>query len=135
MVQERIRVMIVHCNPAVRDGLAACLRFEADMVVIGTTSNGAHVVDLVAELRPDVVLMQRSGGGIEATRRLVEAQPGTRVAILSGSGGPEVVAEALQSGALGFVYLGLPPSEIASLLRGVVERRGTWGRMGLPASP
>ena len=116
-----IRLVVVHDHPLVRKGLAACLGYELDMEVVSATTCGPHVLDMVAELRPDLVLMQRSWGGIETARRLTEAQPGTRVAILSATADAQCQTEAARSGAVGVVDLTAPPAETADLLRRLVS--------------
>lgn len=116
--------MVVHDHPVVRRGLAACLGHEPDMEVVSATTCGKHVLDMVAELHPDLVLMQRSWGGIEAARRLIEADPDTRVAIVSAAADAQCRAEAARSGALGVVDLTEPPAEIASVLRRLVSGKG-----------
>ena len=112
--------MVVHDHSGVRNGLAACLGCELDMEVVSTTTCGKHVFDVVAELRPDVVLMQRSWGGIETARLLTEAQPGTRVAILSATADAQCQTEAARGGAVGVVDLTAPPAETADLVRRLV---------------
>jgi DNA-binding NarL/FixJ family response regulator len=121
MAQATMRLMVVHDHPGVRTGLAAFYGHEPDMEVVGATTCGEHVLDMVAELHPDLVLMQRSWGGIEAARRLIDAHPETRVMIVSASADAECRFEASRSGAVGVVDLTAPPSETAGLLRGVMR--------------
>jgi DNA-binding NarL/FixJ family response regulator len=78
MAQATVRLMVVHDHPGVRTGLAAFFGHEPDMEVVSATTCGKHVSDMVAELHPDLVLMQRSWGGIEAAGSLIEAHPDTR---------------------------------------------------------
>ncbi len=124
MARATVRLMVVHDHPGVRTGLAAFLGHEPDMEVVIATTCGKHVLDMVAELHPDLVLMQRSWGGIEAARRLIEAHPDTRVTIVSASADAQCRAEAAGSGALGVVDLTAPPSETASALRRLVRGKG-----------
>ncbi len=124
MVETRIRLMVVHGRDDIRQGLAACLAYEPDMDVVGSAPTSGVALDMAAELHPDLVLIGRStpwAGGLVATRQLVDTQPELRVVILSGSHGPESTAEAVQSGALGYVPLDTPPSEIASTVRRLVS--------------
>jgi two-component system, NarL family, response regulator LiaR len=120
----RIRLLVVHTHHQVREGLAACLGYEADMDVVGTAPTCGIALDLAAELHPDLVLIGRSTpwtGGLAATRHLVDAQPEIRVVILSGTYGHESATEAVRCGALGYVPLDTPPSEIASTVRRLVR--------------
>ena len=77
---------------------------------------------MAQELHPDVVLMDLSMpgmGGIEATRRLVETAPGTRVMMLTSFGGHERMVEALKSGAVGYVVKDTAPADLLNALRSV----------------
>jgi DNA-binding NarL/FixJ family response regulator len=124
MSQARIRLLVVHTHHHVREGLAACLGYEHDMDVVGTAPTCGIALDMASELHPDLVLIGRSTpwtGGLAATRHLVDTQPEIRVVILSGTHGLESAAEAVQSGALGYVPLDTSPSEIASTVRRLVR--------------
>jgi DNA-binding NarL/FixJ family response regulator len=112
--------MVVHSHPTVCGGLAACLGFERDIEVVGTAATCGIALDMAAALRPDLVLIGRSTpwtGGMEATRRLVTAQPELRVVILSGAGGPGFLVEAMEYGASDYVSLDTSPAEIAMKIR------------------
>ena len=81
-----IRVMIVDDNAAVREGLESILAANADITVVATAVNGAEAVDGVAAHAPDVVLMDSQMpvmDGVEATRRIKEASPSTKVLLLT----------------------------------------------------
>jgi DNA-binding NarL/FixJ family response regulator len=98
------RVMIVDDHPVVRKGLASFLGHEPDIEVVGMADSGEQALEMAQDLHPDIVLMDLSMpgmGGIEATRRLVETAPETRVMMLTSFGGHERMVEALKSGAVG----------------------------------
>ena len=76
------RVLLVDDHPLVRQGLQAVLSVVDDITVVGEASDGRAAVELAAELEPDVVIMdlQLPGlHGIDATREIVAARPGTAV--------------------------------------------------------
>ena len=116
------RVMIVDDHPVVRKGLASFLGHEPDLEVVGMADSGEQALEMAAELHPDIVLMDLSMpgmGGIEATRRLVQTAPGTRVMMLTSFGGHERMVEALKSGAVGYVVKDTAPADQLIALRSV----------------
>jgi DNA-binding NarL/FixJ family response regulator len=122
MSQARIRVMIVDDHPVVRKGLASFLGHEPDIEVVGLADSGEQALEMAAELLPDIVLMDLSMpgmGGIEATRRLVETRPSTRVMMLTSFGGHERMVEALKSGAVGYVVKDTAPADLLNALRSI----------------
>jgi DNA-binding NarL/FixJ family response regulator len=116
--------MIVDDHPVVRKGLASVLGHEPDIEVVGMADSGEQALQMAQELHPDVVLMDMSMpgmGGIEATRRLVENAPGTRVMMLTSFGGHERMVEALKSGAVGYVVKDTAPADLLNALRSVAS--------------
>jgi len=113
-------VVIVDDQPMVRDGLRLILEL-AGVDVVGEASDGAEGAELVLALTPDVVLMDvmmSPVGGIEATRRIVEARCPSRVLILTTFDLDSHVYEGLQVGAAGFL---LKDVTSAGLVRAVEQ--------------
>jgi DNA-binding NarL/FixJ family response regulator len=113
-------VLIADDQALVRVGLRKILDAEAESDVVGEVSNGAEAVSEARRLRPDLVLMDIRMpllDGIEATRRIVTAQPGTRVLILTTFGLDNYVYDALRAGASGFMLKDAPPEEIVAAVR------------------
>src|SRR6202051_2464262 len=118
------RALIVDDHPVVRKGLASFLGHEPDIEVVGMADSGEQALEMAAELHPDIVLMDLSMpgmGGIEATRRLVETEPGTRVMMLTSFGGNERMVEALKRGAGGYVVKDTAPADLLIALRSVAS--------------
>jgi DNA-binding NarL/FixJ family response regulator len=89
-------------------------------MVVGEAADGAEAIREAARLAPDVVLMDIRMpvlDGIEATRRIVAAQPDAKVLILTTFGLDSYVFEALRAGASGFMLKDAPPEEIAAAVR------------------
>jgi DNA-binding NarL/FixJ family response regulator len=87
-VSEPIRVVLVEDNQVFREALELLLGLRSDMQVVGSVPDGAEAAQLVAELAPDVVLMDyRLPGldGVQATRAVREAAPTTAVVCLTAS--------------------------------------------------
>ena len=113
-------VLIADDQALVRVGLRKILESEQDTVVVGEAVDGEDAVREARRTRPDVVLMDIRMpvlDGIEATRRIVRAQPGTRVLILTTFGLDEYVFDALRAGASGFMLKDAPPEEISAAVR------------------
>ena len=113
-------VLIADDQALVRVGLRKILESEPEMSVVGEAADGEDAVTEARRMRPDVVLMDIRMpvlDGIEATRRIVAAQPGTRVLMLTTFGLDTYVYEALRAGASGFMLKDAPPEEIAAGVR------------------
>jgi DNA-binding NarL/FixJ family response regulator len=113
-------VLIVDDQALVRVGLRKILESEPETEVVGEAVDGEDAVSAAQRLRPDVVLMDIRMpvlDGIEATRRIVAAQPGARVLILTTFGLDGYVYDALRAGASGFMLKDAPPEEIAAAVR------------------
>ena len=99
---ERIRVLIVDDHAMVRSGLAAFLEAYDDLELVGEAASGAEAVQLCAELRPDVVLMDMVMPGMDgaaATRAVLERCPEVRVIALTSFPEEDLVPRALKAGA------------------------------------
>ncbi|GLV77975.1 MULTISPECIES: response regulator [Streptomyces] len=116
-----IRVLIADDQVMVRQGFSVLLNAEPDIEVVGQAVDGADAVDKVAELSPDVVLMDirmPGVGGIEATRRLTEPGGATvKVLVLTTFDLDEYVYEALRAGASGFLLKDASADELAQAVR------------------
>lgn len=119
---DPIRLLLADDQAMIRGALGALLDLEADMTVVGEASDGAVAVEEAARLLPDVCLMdiQMPGlDGIEATRALLDASPGTRVLIVTTFARPGYLRGALDAGASGFVVKDSPAAQLADAVRQV----------------
>jgi DNA-binding NarL/FixJ family response regulator len=113
-------VLIADDQALVRVGLRKILETEPELTVVGEAADGEDAITETRLLRPDLVLMDIRMpvlDGIEATRRIVRAQPATRVLILTTFGLDGYVYDALRAGASGFMLKDAPPEEIAAAVR------------------
>jgi DNA-binding NarL/FixJ family response regulator len=113
-------VLIADDQALVRVGLRKILETEPDTETVGEAGDGEEAVSEARRLKPDVVLMDIRMpvlDGIEATRRIVSAQPSTRVLILTTFGLDTYVYDTLRAGASGFMLKDAPPEEIAAAIQ------------------
>ena len=117
----RVRVLIVDDQSMIRGGFEALLNAQDGITVVGTASDGEGIAEAVAELRPDVVLMDirmPHVGGLEATRTVLE-MPGTppKIIMLTTFDADEYVFAALRAGASGFLLKDSTPQELVQAVR------------------
>lgn len=101
-----INLLIVDDHGILRAGLAALLRNERDIRVIGEAADGKSAVEMALKTKPDIILMDLSLpeiDGIQATRKIIQKLPDTRVLILSVHEESELIKEAIKSGARGYI--------------------------------
>ncbi len=117
-----IRVLIADDQSMVRAGFRMLLSGEEDIDVVGEARDGLEAVDKAARLDPTVVLMDirmPELDGLEATRRIIAANDGARILILTTFGLDEYIYEALRAGASGFVLKDDPPEQLIAAVRTV----------------
>ncbi len=117
-----LRVLIADDHPLFRDGLRTLLSSAEDMELAGEAKTGEEAVSLAAELQPDVIVMDVNMpplSGIEATRQVVEANPGVRVLIVTMFEDDGTVFQAMRAGARGYVLKGANYGEMLRALRAV----------------
>jgi DNA-binding NarL/FixJ family response regulator len=120
MTSGSIRVLIADDQQMVRQGFSVLLNTKPDIDVIGQAVDGLDAVAQVAELAPDVVLMDirmPELGGIEATRRITTATPHIKVLVLTTFDLDEYVYEALRAGASGFLLKDASADQLAEAVR------------------
>ena len=117
-----IRVAIADDHAVVRQGLRTFLELQEDMEVVGEAVDGGDAVDLVERTAPDVVLLDLvmpQVDGIEATRRIRERSPATRILVLTSFADDHTVLPAVRAGAAGYLLKDVQPPELAAAIRTV----------------
>ena len=122
-----IRVLLVDDEAMVRVGLRMVLSAEPDLEVVGEAGDGEEAERLTRDLEPDVVLMDvrmPRVDGLEGSRRVMAARPGTRVVVLTTFGEDAYVEAALRAGVSGFLLKVSPPEQLIQAVRTVAAGGG-----------
>ncbi|MEO8266166.1 MAG: response regulator transcription factor [Ilumatobacteraceae bacterium] len=130
MTGDVVRVVVADDHPVYRDGLAMLLTELGGFHVVGVAADGAEAVALAASLTPDVVVMDvrmPNLDGIEATRRITQACPGTRVVVLTMFEDDDLVFAAVRAGARGYLLKDADDEQISSVLRGIARGEAIFG--------
>ena len=101
---KKISILIADDHALMRFGLKSLIATQPDMVVCGEADDGEKAVRLAKKLKPDVIvmdLMMPVLSGVEATKRIVDADPAAKIVILTSFGGSVDLQQALSAGALG----------------------------------
>ncbi len=117
------RVLLADDHKILRQGLRTLLEQEKDIQIVGEADNGRSSVKLTGELAPDVVIMDVAMpdlNGIDATRRITEAEPRTRVLALSMHNDGRYVKGMLQAGARGYILKDCAAEELTHAIRTVM---------------
>ncbi|HET7041130.1 MAG TPA: response regulator transcription factor [Gemmatimonadales bacterium] len=120
---RRISCLVADDHAIVREGLRRVLSPLDDMVVVGEASSGEAALELVARRRPEVVLMDArmpGMGGVAAAGRIVREHPEVRVIMFTAHSEQDLLWEALDAGAQGFVLKDSESSALVGAIRQVV---------------
>ncbi|MDE0804583.1 MAG: response regulator transcription factor [Acidimicrobiales bacterium] len=121
---DPIRVMICDDHALFRRGLIMVLEAEDDIEVVGEAEDGRDAVERVADIVPDVVLMDvrmPEIDGIEATRLIADEAPSAKILMLTVSDEENDLYEAIKAGATGYLLKEISIEEVASAVRAVVS--------------
>ncbi|WP_273541980.1 response regulator [Bacillus mycoides] len=120
MTMHSIRVLIVDDQQLVRHGLRFIINAQEDMEVVGEEAGGNQAALLANRIHPDVVLMDvqmPEGGGIEATRNIIEVNPLCKVIILTTFDQEDYVYDGIRAGAVGYLLKDAEPEELVDAIR------------------
>lgn len=119
-----IRVVIADDHPLLRQGLVKILSMEPDMEVVAEAQDAEEVLQLVAEHRPDIVLMDINmpkGGGLGATREISRRWPEVGVIVLTIHDEDQYLYELISAGARGYLLKDSEPARVVEAIRHVYQ--------------
>lgn len=126
--QKTIRIMIVDDHLMVRDGLKVFLAMYDDLEVVGEAGDGQQAVALCDQLQPDVILMDimmPNMDGPTATQRIRTEYPSIQVIALTSFADSDLVQQAIQSGAIGYVLKDTHADRLAEAIRDTHQGRAS----------
>ena len=119
---DSLRILIVDDHPLFRSGMTGLLKTTRDMQVVGAAVDGSQAISMAATLQPDVILMDLhmpGMSGIEATRRILQANPNMRVLVVTMFEDEHSVSMALRAGANGYMLKDADEDELLQAIRAV----------------
>ena len=128
----KIRVLCVDDHPVVRDGIAAIINLQRDMMLAGAAATGDEALKRFFELRPDVALVDLQlpdMSGFDLIKKIKDKSPNARIIVLSSHEGDVDIQRALEAGAQGYVAKGIVRDELLETIRSVHA-----GKRRLPAA-
>jgi two-component system, NarL family, response regulator LiaR len=119
-MEDVIHIMLVDDHSLVRQGVRSFLETQSDLRIVGEAASGEEAERLVADLVPDVVLMDLSMpgiGGIEAIRRIKKRSPHSQIVVLTSFQEDDYTFPALRAGALSYVLKNVQSGDLADIIR------------------
>lgn len=120
--QARIRVLSVDDHPLLRDGIAAIINDQPDMLLVADASSGSEALQKFREHQPDITLMDLrlpDISGIDAMIAIRSEFAGARIIMLTTFEGDVEIQRALEAGARGYMLKSMPPRELLEVIRQV----------------
>ncbi|MDT8856224.1 response regulator transcription factor [Paracoccaceae bacterium Fryx2] len=117
-----VRIVVADDHPLYREGVARSLSDDPGLSVVGQAQDAGATIELVARLRPDLVLLDISmpgGGGIAALREIMAMDRPPQVAMLTASEEDDDVMQALKAGASGYILKGVGSRELVRLVKDI----------------
>ena len=121
-----VRILLADNHIVIRSGLRALLRTRRNFHICGETNDGQEAVDLAVLKKPDVIVINinlPALNGIEATRQIRRAVPGTEILIYTAENNDDLIREALSAGALGYVLKSAPDEEIIEAMEALARHQ------------
>lgn len=121
---RKITVLLADDHPIVRDGLAAIINLQSDLVIAAEAGDGESAITLYEERQPDVVVLDLrmpKADGLTVVQRLIARYPEARILIMTTYDGDEDIFQCLRAGARGYLLKDAPRQEILAAIRAVAD--------------
>ncbi|GMQ78355.1 MAG: response regulator transcription factor [Anaerolineae bacterium] len=125
---ETIRIMLVDDHDMVRRGLAAFLNVKADLELVGEARDGLEALSMIEDCQPDVILMDLvmpKMDGATATRKILQKHPNIQIIALTSFQEQELIRDALQAGAIGYLLKNVSVDDLAAAIRAAYAGQST----------
>lgn len=125
-----IRILIADDHALFREGVHAILKSVPDIEIVGEAGTGQEAINLASDLTPDVILMDIQMpdlNGVEATRRILAAQPDAGIIIVTMLEDDDSLFSAMKAGARGYVLKGADKVEMLKSIRAVAGGEALFG--------
>ena len=114
-----IKILLVDDHPFFLDGIHAILDTNDDFIITGEAKNGFEAIDLAQEIHPDIIVMDVAMpklNGIEATRKIMELYPDTKILALSIYSSKRFIRDMLEAGAVGYLLKDNAPEKLVTAI-------------------
>ena len=118
----KIRVLCVDDHPVVRDGIAAIINLQPDMMLASAAATGGEALEQFSAVKPDVALVDLQlpdMSGFALIKKIRDKSPNARIIVLSSHEGDVDILHALEAGAQGYVVKGIVREELLETIRSV----------------
>ena len=122
LTTKQIKILTVDDHPLLRQGIAAVIQGEKDMLIVGEAANGREAIDMFRRHRPDVTLMDLQMpdlNGIDAILTIRQEYPQARVIVLTTYEGDALARRALKAGVVGYILKDMIRTELLEAIRSV----------------
>jgi len=123
-IPTRLRILLVDDQSLFREALRTLLGLQPDFDIVAEAENGERALALAKVHRPDVILMDLRMpvlGGVEATRRIMQTMPASRVVVLTTFDEDEEIFEALRAGAVGYLLKACSADKLCESVRAAAK--------------